>query len=401
MRLRKLAEGLLYICLLVLALEFCKENVNDYMGGTTQYSETWEPLTVIDLPTVSVCLPPYDFIFPPEYKQTGYVLGENVLIHTKVFEKEEETVQLETNKSVQTLYGIEIQAKFVQQTSHGKLPCFKISFRCNKCKEVNLRYFGVNLMFTFNTTFDVEQKFKESKELHKSSKAYFTSEENSYGVAWGKWFDGHQGYRPLKSGKAIRILEATEFQNLESTCTSESYFECLANRLVRLDFNDKETQKLLNATVCASLMSVNDICSTIPLPKVGGNEIPLCKNETQKACVEDILQKLRSSQETECKKPCKVLEFAMGTYHPPILGEKKSNQFTFGYKFEQRRWVRGQRSEMVQKIIKKEYRVNTLIMLVGSLGGTLGMFVGFSIIGATQGFQDLVLRPLLDSFKKL
>ena len=279
MRGRKLAEGLLYICLLILALQFCKENIYAYMGGKTQFYETWEPLTLIDLPTVAICLPPYEFIYPPEYKSTGYHLGENIQIHTKVFEKDEDTVQLHTNESVQTLYGIEIQTKFVQQTFFRKLPCFKISFMCNKSKEVNLRNFGVNLMFYFNTTFDVEQKFIESKKLHRSSSAYFTSEENSYGIAWGKWFDGHQGLRSLTNGKAVRIIGATEYRNLESTCTSESYFECLAKRLAQLDFantetqilingiTNTETQTLINGTLCASLMVTNGICSTIPLPK--------------------------------------------------------------------------------------------------------------------------------------
>ena len=93
MRVKKLAEGLLYICLLVLALQFCKENIYAYMGGKTQFYETWEPLTLIDLPTVAICLPPYEFIFPPEYKPTGYHLGKNIQIHAKVFEKDERTTQ--------------------------------------------------------------------------------------------------------------------------------------------------------------------------------------------------------------------------------------------------------------------------------------------------------------------
>ena len=76
------------------------------------------------------------------------------------------------------------------------------------------------------------------------------------------------------------------------------------------------------------------------------------------------------------------------------------NQITFGYKFEQRRGVRGKRSEMVQKMVKKEYLVNTLISLVGNVGGTLGMFVGISMFGVTQRLQDFVLPPLFGWIKK-
>ena len=55
---------------------------------------------------------------------------------------------------------------------------------------------------------------------------------------------------------------------------------------------------------------------------------------------------------------------------------------------------------MVQKIVKKEYLVNTLISLVGNVGGTLGMFVGISMFGVTQRLQDFVLPPLFGCIKK-
>ena len=86
---------------------------------------------------------------------------------------------------------------------------------------------------------------------------------------------------------------------------------------------------------------------------------------------------------------------------PHILGEKKSNEFTTGYIFDKSRWVRGLRSETVQKIIRKEYLINSFISLVGTIGGTLGMFVGLSIVGATQWFQSFVLPPFWKWIKKL
>ena len=393
MKVRRLAEGLFYICLFVLALKFCKENINDYMGGRTHYCDTLEPLTLIDLPTLAICLPPTEFVYPPEYKQNGYILGENINILAKLHEKDEQTVQLQINESVTTLYGLEIQTKLIQQTEHRKLPCFKISTDWNGREKVNLRKFGVQLKFTFNTTFDIEQRFKESKKIHQSLNAYFTSGQNSFGIAWGRWFDGDQGHKSLTNGKAVRILGATEYQNLESTCTSESYYNCLARRLINFDMENIETQRIMNQSVCPTSISPNVICSTIPLPKVGNYEIPICKTVTERVCFEEILQKLRSSQETECKRSCRILEFKIGTYMPHILGEKKSNEFTTGYIFDKSRWVRGLRSETVQKIIRKEYLINSFISLVGTIGGTLGMFVGLSIVGATQWFQIFLLPP--------
>ena len=401
MRVRNLAKTLFYTCLLVLALQFCRQNINDYVGGRTQYSEFWEALTMVDLPILAVTLPPHEFIYPHDNQQTGYILGKNMQIHAKIFEKDETTVELMIDESVQTLFGIDIQTKFVQQTLHRKLPCFKFLPRWNQSKEVNLEKFGVHLMFTFNTTFEVEQKIMDSKKLQESLNAYITSEENSYGVAWGKWFDGGQGYKRLKYGKAVRILGAIEYHNLESNCVSESYYECLAKRLLKLNSADFEAKNLINRTLCPTLMSTNDICSTIPLPKIGSIEIPLCENETQKECFEDVLQKLRLSQEKECKRPCKILEFQIGTYRPPIHRDKTSNGFTIGFVFDRDRWLRGLRSERMMKLIKKEYLVNTFMSLVGTVGGTIGMFVGLSIVDATQWFEDFVLLPVLGWIKKI
>ena len=86
--------------------------------------------------------------------------------------------------------------------------------------------------------------------------------------------------------------------------------------------------------------------------------------------------------------------------HASHTWRKKSNEFTTGYLFDKITWVRGLRSETVQKIIRKEYLINSFISLVGTIGGTLGMFVGISIVGATQWLQDFVLPPFWEWIKK-
>ena len=116
MILKKLVGWLFYLCLLGLALDFCKENIIDYMDGKTYYSKTKKPLTSHDFPTLTICLPSLSFIYPPDSNQTSYNLGDNVDIVAKVVEEEDKTVVLKENESIPTLYGLELLTKSVQQT---------------------------------------------------------------------------------------------------------------------------------------------------------------------------------------------------------------------------------------------------------------------------------------------
>ena len=44
------------------------------------------------------------------------------------------------------------------------------------------------------------------------------------------------------------------------------------------------------------------------------------------------------------------------------------------------------------KIIKKEYLIMNEMSLVGNVGGTLGMFVGFSFIGTIEWLMDILSK---------
>ena len=62
-----------------------------------------------------------------------------------------------------------------------------------------------------------------------------TSEENSYGLVGGTWFDGFVQCHRGSSGFIYEILEVTEYINQPSTC-SESYYQCLAKGFIKYDF---------------------------------------------------------------------------------------------------------------------------------------------------------------------
>ena len=140
------------------------------------------------------------------------------------------------------------------------------------------------------------------------------------------------------------------------------------------------------------------------LIKIRGQEIPICKNSTKHKCFEDVLKHLKSTQKKTCLRACHTLEFKIGTYAPTITAEENGtncNEFRFGYKFDVNLYVREERSEVLEKTVHTEYLVNTFMSLFGNVGGTLGIFVGFSIIGTTDWINESVTSRIQDFVGKM
>ena len=75
---------------------------------------------------------------------------------------------------------------------------------------------------------------------------WVTSEENSYGLAEERWFDGITinpslllFINPNKTScyGRLNIHEVTEYKNIESICSEDSYYQCLAKRFVNEDLS--------------------------------------------------------------------------------------------------------------------------------------------------------------------
>ena len=70
-----------------------------------------------------------------------------------------------------------------------------------------------------------------------------------------------------------------------------------------------------------------------------------------------------------------------------------------GYKFELPDYNTNSRSDEPYKTVKREYLIITWISMIGTVGGTLGMFVGFSLIGTSEWLygciRSIVVRAKL------
>ena len=67
-----------------------------------------------------------------------------------------------------------------------------------------------------------------------------------------------------------------------------------------------------------------------------------------------------------------------------FTGKIAANSFILEYRFQLPKLARDRRSKDPFKTVKREYLIITWISLVGTVGGTLGMFVGFSFLGLSE-----------------
>ena len=245
--------------------------------------------------------------------------------------------------------------------------------------------------------------------------AALTSEENIYG--FGRWYDGHVSVTQHKFdyqfvGSTLRIVEVTEYRHVKHLCSAEdSYYQCLAKRFLTLDYSElanaplecprnleeRRKRETLTTNVKLNCPFKGSICSPFLLPI--DIEIPLCTNNTERECYSCIVKKLKMDQDEYCKKSCYVKEFKTEKSDHYYREKRQVKIFTGqnGYDLDYRFVLPTKgtvvlRTDEPFKIVKKEYLIMHLMLLVGNVGGTLGSFVGFSFITTSEWFLEISLK---------
>ena len=109
MMIRKTFDVLLYIGLLIGAIIFVKQTIEEYSHGNTSYTITQEPISLSDLPTLTICWKTKFFYRTTlQHEFSPYVYGENVSIDVKTHGRKENTVTLLENKNILVSDGIHI-----------------------------------------------------------------------------------------------------------------------------------------------------------------------------------------------------------------------------------------------------------------------------------------------------
>ena len=357
-----------YLLLLAGGIVFVIRSINEYLEYKTNLTVTKEPLTLSDIPTIVLC---HDHLIP----QVGDLssawgmerkYGKDFMFEasTRAGSISSGTVILSDEKSTTIVSNFNLTRSRLH--ANNERLCHKITPQWSLNTEIEARVSNLQLRLRFvNVTPPT------------SAQVTFTSEENSYGRIFDRWYDGGSvKVLSLNDGQgySAKIVSVKEYFYLKPNCSQDSYFECLAKRFATLGKDIK--RKLTGDNEYCKL---DNVCTPFSLPSIGNHNIPICKGHSDIHCNSKVLQNLRLDQSRYCERSCHVKEYILD--RDSKLGHNDTiNGFSFTLTFDTPKSTKGRRSDEPIKKVYREYYVLTEMTLLGNMGGHLGMFVGFSFI---------------------
>ena len=199
-----------------------------------------------------------------------------------------------------------------------------------------------------------------SKTLEKTE-FFFTSEENSFGITNNIFMDGKPSSIQLNGGNWKEIYLSVE-KNMKLACTKESFFEYAASRLSESNFQNcthtclRTSLPIENYPICPNYENWYD--------NVLKGNLTEAEDDCNWGIVRNLIKDIITDDEH--LKTCTTTD-----YSGQIMTEKnypKSNELGIKYKFA---------FPLIAKI-HQEFLITDINELVGSVGGMLGLFIGFS-----------------------
>ena len=243
---------------------------------------------------------------------------------------------------------------------------------------VYTRYNG--LCYAIHTTLKVVENYIFIR-IMPSSSAYnlpetipviFTSRMNSYGVTQRDWRDG-EDFLFITSGGNAKNIDLTVQKNVNLKCRDESFYEYVASRL-----SEESLLEVCNNT-CLMTSLPNDPYPICPKYE-GWYKIPYkgLILDCNWNVVRNLIQTITNNNEHP--KTC------ITTQYPGFSQESSDKDAKIKYKF----------ALPLKAKVYEEYFIIDSFGLIGSVGGTLGVFIGFSfsglIINIIENIKTLIER---------
>ena len=406
MKTKLFTQIFLYTLLLIPALVFVWKYVAGYMDGDTIFVETREEITTDDIPSTTICT---GFTYPEylnlthrtENQSDAEYLSKSAEMVIEVAEnghtaKQNLTLQndsMQFSDLVITMKQVHVEGDTTRSKIYLK-KCFSITVKSRNGESkryINTKDFRLSLDMMISKPYPSLRFFG------------LTSKENSYGFIVEKWFDGKVQIVDQQSDIFdVLIVNVIEYQYLKSACSQDSYYQILADRFESLDTNAFLEQHF--KFMCKTKNQyggnyINTTCSPVSLP-FRNNKTPICSQDIEKWCYQRVLERLMLDQTELSTRTCKVKEFKIKP--KPISKNTVDGNLVVWIKFERaeeeianaREWL----TTRTFKTVKREQYVISTFSLIGNIGGTLGMFVGFSFLSTSEWIMN-VIETLLGHFR--
>ena len=407
-------NALSFLGLLCTSWFFVYKNVEEFFNDRTSFTASREPLKAKDLPSATICFSAgtkmvygTDFtvqILANEINSTQKEYADMVIVNLKEGENYYRHPQNDRTAFLRQLTVAQVESKYFVRS------CIAITWTLNGVPEnaslMGDYYYG----FTIGHIFVKISGQIDNREVYGAS-LYLTSSKNLYGAVNKFWFDGKVQEFSLLRGKSttIKIKQAKKYVYLTTHCITESFYEAMSSIVTNQATNCNENGKPCSPYSLPGEEPFVDlpICSEIE------NKESICHNESfllmkqnydkQKTCVvqEFIGEQVDDLFDRPLMKKTalnKILKDSMDVN--AILREQNDTYAAF-LSIVNPYWSRGfwsipsnpNHQEIVQDVYK-EYPLWTKTSLVGSIGGQLGLLVGFSVTGSINWALSTIQKML-------
>ena len=206
---------------------------------------------------------------------------------------------------------------------------------------------------------------------------FVTSEENAYGILFVKWFNGealHLDAKYPKNYYDLKLIKTKYLKQATHPCTKDTSNRCIIEMIVKnlehgFEYHNKCSRP----------------CQPISFPVADFESLklfPKCETMKDYVCNLWIAYYTEKNASKICPKHCSKYEYRGKRYHK--VGTKNNNyNITWFYRFLSKNFE-----------VHEEYLLYDTTGLIGSVGGTLGLFTGFSFLEVINNIIDFTYKRL-------
>ena len=354
-----LVKYLIALILLIIAIVLSKDVLDQYRSKATSFNqhekeirenesvtivmEFW-PLKKTDYPTST----PFQ-----SYEQ--WKLGKDFTLTFGVtnYRIAQEVIQLEEQMADSEISHSSIGKVHFDRLTHVYGNCYKISADVRKIKKPYRAF--------VNIEFDKSIRDEDIPGVD----IRMSSEENSYGITMSDWLDGKRlQFIKVKGFFWVEVQPHKVIKMKSNSCSDSAYYECFHSELIKQNYDHCPRK-------CFSISTMY-------------NATPICETEEEFICSHKVTQKLKD--ESTCLPACNQINYVLEVeYREDEDLPNARRNITILYKI----------SDTKMKV-EEEYLIKDFVGMIGSIGGTLGLCIGFSFLGGTSfllsHLQDMVQK---------
>ena len=180
----------------------------------------------------------------------------------------------------------------------------------------------------------------------------------------------------IRQENHLYLHNSDTFFKTKEDCIDEAYYICISWKIIKNNFEGWNcTEKCLPK----AMMSKNS------------NKTFICKNEEQESCavqVENWVNVTTKTAKYKCPRPCSITKYSgkLDFWEPNAI----EKSFTFNLRF----------APPVNATVFEEYLIYNFVGMIGTIGGTLGLFMGFSCCCILNLITNIFKKQTYQTFKE-